>query len=367
MVSSNNEQSIDLTAAQADAVQKALRHWSHSKLISSNLVSDLLATIQVVEEPHTFNWERFAKYTFRFAIICFAIAVVSLVFDNVFKKIIKRILALSATMRIIVTSGLAVAMHVWGLQRSIMVPQQQYLNEATHSLGAMLFALTALQLSSTLETNRPENSHILHRIELSLAVVYGSVAVLVQSNFIWSCGMIILGTWFGSWTAYSSGVYEIGMNYPLRFVLFGAGIIAASESMRNYPLTATLWSTTRTWGMLYMFVALWLLSLFGNDKLLGGTKAHHGGSGRIAFWSFMFLCAAATAIWHGLRYSDSTTKGFGLTFVGINFYSKFFEFFWATWYKTVFFAVLSLSLGILGKYAESVNIALDRHYASISG
>ncbi|KAI3336850.1 hypothetical protein HD806DRAFT_474981 [Xylariaceae sp. AK1471] len=367
MVSSHSNQQIELTTAQADAVQKALRHWSHSELISANLVSDLLATVQVVEEQHDFNWEKFTKYTFRLAVICFAIAIISLVFDGIVPNIIKRIMSLPATVRVVTTSALAVAVHIAGYQRSLTTPQQLYLNEAIHSLGALLFALAALQLGDALEADKDENSHIFHMIELSLAIVYGGVAVLVQSNFIWSCGMILLGTWFGSWTAYSGGTYYIGMNYPLRFVLFGAATITASIIMRKYPLTATLWSATRTWGMIYFFVALWILSLFGNDELLGEMFASDGGLGRVAFWSIVFLCAAATAIWHGLRYGDSITKGFGLAFLGINLYSKFFEFFWSKWYKPVFFAALALSLGIMGKYAESVNVALHERYSSLSG
>ena len=60
-----------------------------------------------------------------------------------------------------------------------------------------------------------------------------------------------------------------------------------------------------------------------------------------------------TSIWHGLRFDDSTTKGFGLTFLGINLYTKFFEYFWG-WYKPFFFSVLAGTLAVLGKYAENV-------------
>jgi hypothetical protein len=367
MVSSNSNHQIELTAAQADAVQKALRHWSQSKLIPANLASDLLATVQVVEGQHAFDWEKFAKYSLRLAVICFAIAVISLVFDGIVPKIIKRIMSLSATLRVIATSALAVAVHVAGYQRSLTTPKEIYFNEAIHSLGVLLFALVALQVGVALEANKEKNHSILNGIELSLAIVYGTVAVLVQSNFIWSCGMILFGNWFGSWTAYSGGTYYLGMNYPLRFALLGAAVMAVSSFMRDYTLTVTLWSATRTWGMLYLFVALWMLSLFGNDELLGKHTAHEGILGRIAFWSIGFLCAAAIAVWHGLRYGDSTTKGFGLTFLGINLYSKFFEFFWSKSYKPVFFAILALSLGFIGRYAESINIALHERYSSLTG
>ncbi|KAI1282227.1 hypothetical protein F5Y07DRAFT_410812 [Xylaria sp. FL0933] len=348
---------LELTAAEADAVHKALRYWSHSKLISADIADHLLGTVQVVDEQqHGFNWEGFAKYTFRLAVVCLAIAIISLIFDNVVPKIIERIieriLALPSSVRIAATSALAIA---------------TYSNEAINSLGALLFGLAALQLADALEADKDENLHVLHNIELSLALVYGTSAVMVQSNFIWSCGMAVLGVLFGSWTDYGGGTYYLGMNYPLRFVLFGAAFIVISGFMRDSPLTATLWSSTRTWGMLYFYIALWILSLSGDDKLRGKYSVVSGWSGKIAFWSIAFLCAAVTAIWHGLRYGDSTTKGFGLTFLGINLYTKFFEFCWSKWYKPVFFAALAFSLGLVGRYAEYVNTTLHEKYYSLPG
>ena len=70
-------------------------------------------------------------------------------------------------------------------------------------------------------------------------------------------------------------------------------------------------------------------------------------------WSLVFFVAAGVSIWHGLRFDDSTTKGFGLTFLGINLYTKFFECFWG-WSKPVFFAVLAGTFAVMGRYAEDV-------------
>ncbi|KAH8158210.1 hypothetical protein CIB48_g10037 [Xylaria polymorpha] len=123
MTPAGSDPQLELTTAQADVVQKAVRYWPHYKLVSSELVGDLLSTVQVVEEEYEFDWGKFAKYTFRLAVICLAVA---------------------------------------------------------------------------REVDKRKNLHILHNIELFLAVVYGLSAVLVQSNFIWSCSMVALGIWLGS-------------------------------------------------------------------------------------------------------------------------------------------------------------------------
>jgi hypothetical protein len=70
-------------------------------------------------------------------------------------------------------------------------------------------------------------------------------------------------------------------------------------------------------------------------------------------WSVIFFIAAGVSLWHGLRFDDSTTKGFGLTFIGINLYTKFFEYFWG-WYKPLSFAVLAGTFAIVGRHAEDV-------------
>ncbi|KAI1173308.1 hypothetical protein F4777DRAFT_457149 [Nemania sp. FL0916] len=357
MTPSSNPQPLSLTATQADTVQKAVRYWSRSNLISSTLAKDLLGTIQVVEEKHDFDWDKFAKYTFRLAIICFAIAVLTLIFDDVVPKLIKRIIALPASIRITITSALGIAIHIVGYQHSLTTPQQPYLTEAIHSLGALFFGLSALQLFKVYEGKNADVAG--HRVGLALALVYGATAVLVKSTFIWTCAVIVFGVWFGCWTAYRGGTYYLGMNYPLRFVFLSIALIAVSMPMRAEPRVAVLWSATRVWGLIYMFHALWILSLYGNDKLRGDEFGGYGGPRRLAFWSLAFLAAAAVAVWHGLRYGDATTKGFGLAFLGINIYTKFFEFCWSAWYKSVFFAVMALSLALMGRYAESVNAVLQ--------
>jgi hypothetical protein len=159
------------------------------------------------------------------------------------------------------------------------------------------------------------------------------------------------------------GAYFLGMNYPFRFVFFGLGIIGTAYLMPVSERTVALWSSTRTWGMLYLFIALWILSLFGNDELFSDSQRSYRESSnrRLFVWSLAFSLAAAFSIWHGLRYGDSTTKGFGLTFLGINLYTKFFEYFWHRWYKPLFFVVVATTLAVVGRYAEQVwNLQMGR-------
>lgn len=74
-------------------------------------------------------------------------------------------------------------------------------------------------------------------------------------------------------------------------------------------------------------------------------------------WSLKSLACAllsAAILLLGLRNDDGVLRGFGLTFLGINLYTRFFEFLWADLHKAIFFALLAVSFWFLGSRAESI-------------
>ena len=71
-------------------------------------------------------------------------------------------------------------------------------------------------------------------------------------------------------------------------------------------------------------------------------------------WSILFGLVACGAIYHGLKYDNGITKGFGLTFLFINLYTRFFELFWNSLHKAIIFALLGISFWYLGTKAEKI-------------
>lgn len=150
-------------------------------------------------------------------------------------------------------------------------------------------------------------------------------------------------------------MYWLYVESPLLFVGMGSFLVGVAHLMQSHEFTAPLSSTTRIWGLLYFFIALWILSIGGYDDYMNKSSRRFKLSERtrIALWSLLFAAAAAGSVVHGLRLDDSTTKGFGLTFLGINLYTKFFQICWK-WPKSLFFAILAGSFALIGKYAENV-------------
>ncbi|KAI1843308.1 hypothetical protein JX266_010482 [Neoarthrinium moseri] len=341
---------VTFSLAQAEAVRAAIEHWSERKLEGPALASEVLLTLRV--ENHSFQWQRFAKYAFRLALISLAIALVTLLCDIRLILFIKHVLAPSAWLRSILPALGAVVVHVWGCRRQVEYPLQVWTNEAVHGLGGLLFGLSAQQFLEALDAVYPFEEDRLHWVLLLLVGIYSVTGVVAASNFIWSCGIIITGFWFAAITAYLSGSddYFLGMSHPLRFVLFGLVIIRSAYAMRLWDTTAALWRTTRIRGLLCFFNALWLLSVIGNDYDFWRSKSIK----TTLAWSTVSALAAGCCVIHGLRYRDGTVKGFGLTFLGINLFTKFCEVLFDILNTPVFFAILAgFPVGI-GRYAENI-------------
>ena len=105
-------------------------------------------------------------------------------------------------------------------------------------------------------------------------------------------------------------------------------------------------------GLLYLFISLWVLSIFGDTHdFIAWTSVKQI---ELFHWSLLFGLASVASIYYGLRYDDRTSFGFGLTFLFINLYTRFFEYFWNALHKALFFALLGISLWYLGTHAERI-------------
>jgi len=68
----------------------------------------------------------------------------------------------------------------------------------------------------------------------------------------------------------------------------------------------------------------------------------------------LFAVAAAICIYISLKTDDGMLRGFGLTFLAINLYTRYFEYFWDGMNKVGFFLILAASLAVIGRYAERI-------------
>lgn len=237
---------LELPVRQAKVVQAAIEHWAsnHSRLISPELAAQLLDSVQV----RGFPWDTFAKYTLRLAVLCLAIAVFSTLYEGAFARFWRRVRDVPAWARSLLVAVVGSTVHYYAYYRQQqqnsergVVKRGVFANEALHGVGALAFALAAIELLEALDkayathtrktpgggSNRHDDlkspppyeetpkareakckrqeqlrEQAINSVIFLLASIYGLVALLTGSNFIWSCSIVVTSYWFEAMTCY---------------------------------------------------------------------------------------------------------------------------------------------------------------------
>ena len=334
---------MELKRSEAKVVAKVIDQWEDEEVLDAETADELRERYEVM----SFNWGLLAKYAFWSAIGCFLIATGALMADDLIMELLEYVFASDAVSAVLL-GGVASGLFYYGRQRAGRHPGRVYSTEAIYALGAIVTAGAVLFSGMAVSTGGDDPSVLI----LLTSMIYGALALVLPSTVLWGTALAGLGVWFGAVTGYYHGTYFLGMNYPLRFVLFGAVLTGASALLQRANRTRAFSRSTYIIGLLYLFISLWILSIFGNYGRLGAW--YDAGHLELLHWSVLFAAAAAGAIGYGLKVGDATARKFGVTFLLINAYTKFFEFFWEAVHKALLFAILGLSLWLLGRKAESI-------------
>ena len=337
---------MNLNKKQARTLFTAIDSWRQSGLLSSSQAEQLRASIKVVR----FDWQRLARYSFWFSIICVVIAVAAVLSDTWLMNLLKTLFNAPETAKLIISAIITGLIYAHGLRRRNLRPDRFFGNEAVFFLGVLGTALSIGMLGKVLNVDSEQISGLL----LLAAIIYGLLGLWFPSKMIWFFALLSLGSWLGAETGYVSGwgAYYLGMNFPLRFVFFGLLLILASHLFRYWPARRDFTDSTLITGLLYFFIALWIMSIFGNYGDVDQWRTVQ--QSELLGWSLAFALAALVALLHGIRYDNSITRGFGLTFLFINLYTRYFEYFWNVTHKALFFALLAISFWYLGNHAEKL-------------
>ncbi|WP_210217106.1 DUF2157 domain-containing protein [Klebsiella pneumoniae] len=137
---------------------------------------------------------------------------------------------------------------------------------------------------------------------------------------------------------------ETQWHYSTEAILF-LGVVFTAVALWQ------LFTVSKAMGLTYLFIALWILSIFGNYD---ADSWYQVSQARLLPWGLLFAVAAGVCIFISLKTDDGMLRGFGLTFLAINLYTRFFEFFWNGMHKVLFFLILAVSLAVIGRYAERI-------------
>ena len=337
---------MNLNQSQEKTLRNALNHWGQVGLLDTKTVKALHKDIHV--QP--FDWKRLAQYSFWTSLACIVIALGALLADKAFMELLEKIFHASPVAKCSALTLVSLAIYTFGFHRRFKKPEKVFGNEAILFLGVLSTAGAIYQLGRALDLGE---GHFSWLLLLSFGI-YGVLGYVARSKLVWVFSLLSLGSWMGAETGYMSGwgSYYLGMNYPLRFVIFGAALTGVALMFERPPFFAYFSRSTLMMGLLYLFIAAWILSIWGN---YGDWHSWRAVKQITLFrWSLGFGALSIASILHGLKCENTMTRGFGLTFLGINLYTRYFEYCWNHTHKAIFFTILALSLWGVGSYAEKI-------------
>jgi hypothetical protein len=337
---------LNLDKQESEFLNESISHWEKEHLIDGELAEKLRNSYEV----KGFDWMRLAKYSFWIALFCGAIAVGSVVIDE---RVINWLKGLYYTPDIIISiaSGIIAAISFFlGSRWGKRYPEKVFSNEAIIFTGILFTAACIAFLGKAID----DRSGHFSLLFLLSVFVYGALAYKLDSRVIWLFALVSLGSWFGTETGYQTrwSYYFLGLNYPLRFVFFSLILVSVCFILKNKKWFSFFWDLTYVVGLLYLFVSLWLLSIFGNY----GSIDRWWQIRQISFFYWGIISAAVAGIFLlvGLKTKDAIAREFGITFLLIYIYTQYFEYFWNHTNKTLFFSILGISFWLIGRKAERI-------------
>lgn len=337
---------LNLDRQESEFLNKTIAKWEEGKVIDGDTAERLRNSYEV----KGFDWMRLAKYSFWIALICGAVAFGSLLIND---TIIRYIKSLYNTPNIVISvaSGMmAAVLFFGGRRREQKYPENIFSNEATIFTGVLFTACCIAYLGKTFDNGSGHYSLLF----LCSVFVYGFLAWRLSSRLIWLFALVSLGSWFGTETGYQTqwSHYFLGMNYPLRFVSFGIVLVLACLILKRRQWFLFFWELTYVVGLLYLFLSLWLLSIFGNLATIDAWWQIKQIS--LYYWGIISIAIAAGFMLYGLKNKDVIAREFGITFLIIFLYTKYFEYFWNNTNMAVFFTILAASFWLIGRKAEKI-------------
>ena len=337
---------MQLDREKSEFLDDTIDQWQREQLIDEATANRLKKSY----EAKSFDWLRLAQYAFWVALACGFIALGALLIDSSLLNALKKLYDTPDFVISIISALLAAWLYILAFRRKKKLPHLRFSNEAI-VLAAVLFTANAIAYFGKSIGGESQNFSVLI---LFSVLVYGVLGFFFNSRLIWIFALLSLGAWFGTETGYLSrwNFYFLGMNYPLRFVLFGAILTAASFIMKLFDKTRPYFQITYIAGMVYLFVSLWFLSVFGNFASLEAWYNVRQIS--LFYWAIISAVVCIVSIWYGLKNNDDIAREFGITFLFLNLYTRYFEYFWDSWHKAIFFAVLAASFWLIGRKAEKI-------------
>ncbi|WP_276134410.1 DUF2157 domain-containing protein [Polluticoccus soli] len=322
------------------ALKRAIDDWEQEGKISHDQAGELRKSVQLKRNER----QQIAQYFFLVAISCTILAFGAIFIDE---KLLEKIKSYFALSNIVIALISAVLGALWfGFVKK---RRQQYsipAYEVYMVLGGLISLTSLVYICKDTGFGASHNGFLLAAFAMLLAE-----AIFLHSRALWIGAILAFMGWFGAFSTWqSTDNLFLGMNYPMRFTVFGVLVIALAWLQSRVARLSFTQRITYLAGLIIFFTGLWGVSIFGNfGSLDEWSKVRQT---YVLAYSVVFGLTAAGAFYYGIKYRDDATRDFGVFFLILNLYSRYFEFFWDSMNKGLFFLMLGVSFWFIGRQVE---------------
>jgi hypothetical protein len=321
-------------------LQQAIDEWEHTGKLGSEKAAELRESIMSKQTDR----QQIAQYFFFIALFCTLLAFGAIFLNEKLLEKIKAYFSLSDLIIALIAAALSV-LWFWYIGR-----KRNFISPITYEIYMVLGGLSVLTslVYFCKEFGIDKTYTAFLSIALPLLTILGQS---FRSKALWIGAIVTSIVWFGSFSTWqSSNNLFLGMNYPVRYTVFGLLILAISFLQAQVKQISFAQNITYLTGLFLFFTGLWGVSIFGNYNTLEGWQQVR--QIHVLAYSIVFGVAAAISFYLGIRYKEELARDFGVLFLLINLYTRYFEYFWDSMNKGIFFLILAITFGFLGWWLE---------------
>ncbi|MBA3829200.1 MAG: hypothetical protein H0X33_09715 [Taibaiella sp.] len=320
-------------------IRHALDEWEREGRLTSRQATDLRKSVTFRRADS----QQLAQYLFIIALSCILLAFGAIFINDKLLEKLKSYFSLS-NMVITGITALISVVWFWYIRR-----RRIHLHTIAYEIYMVLGGLAAL--TALLYVCKVAGFTTYTYFFSGAALVLLLLGTAFRSRALWIGSMLAFVTWYGDYTTLHSVQYLwLGMNYPVRFTVLGLLLLAFAALQLRIGFMNYTRSITYAFSMIVFFTALWGVSIFGNFNYLDEWQKVR--QTHVLSYAILFGLAAGLSLFMGIRYKDETARDFGLLFLLINLYTRYFEYFWDTMNKGIFFLVLAVTFWFLGRWIE---------------
>ena len=335
---------MQLNKNQKSLINKVIEGWERADLIDVDVANKLKAFDTVQE----IDWAKVSKYSFWLAIASIVIAIGTLFADKWIISLITYIFEAPKIVLSILFAILSAVTFYLGWVFENKNPQKSFSIAFIQLLGAVFLSFSFIYLLEIFDKNQFEFTTILAVSTLC----YALLGFLFRSVPLWILALCSLVACYVSfteeWTSY--GNYFLGMNFPLRITVLAFILYAATLLLKNNKVLQLFIPSSQLFSLLLLFFFLWILSISGNVPNVNHWEKTQQFSRSI--WGIFAMVICLFAIYRGFKMQDNKLQFIGFLFFLLNMYTRYFEYFWNSMHKALFFALLGVSFWFIGTKAE---------------